>query len=219
MPQPPEFDGNAILAVLARHKVACVVIGNYAGLLHGVDLATEDVDITPAASAENFERLASALAELGAAIRVPREPPVPLPTDGRLLATAEIWNLTRATATSTSPPSQAAPKATTTSDATPTRGPSPRACRSTWPRFRTSSAVRPPLAAPRTSPPSPSCTPLCSVNQTSTAPRTRSRPRAHARRPAAPRLSAVRPRSLKLSSLSEACSSAQPCAPHVSAFR
>ena len=94
MPQPPEFDGNAILAALARHKVACVVIGNYAGLLHGVDLATEDVDITPAASAENFERLATALAELGAAIRVPREPPVPLPTDGRLLATAQIWNLT-----------------------------------------------------------------------------------------------------------------------------
>ena len=69
MPQPPEFDGNATLAVLARHQVACVVIGNYAGLLHGVDLATEDVDITPAASAENFERLAAALAELDAAIR------------------------------------------------------------------------------------------------------------------------------------------------------
>ena len=43
MLQPPEFDGNAILAVLARHQVACVVIGNYAALLHGVDLATEDV--------------------------------------------------------------------------------------------------------------------------------------------------------------------------------
>ena len=94
MPQPPEFDGNAILTVLARHNVACVLIGNYAGLLHGVDLATDDVDITPDSSAENFERLATALAELGAAIRVPREPPVPLPTDGRLLATAQIWNLT-----------------------------------------------------------------------------------------------------------------------------
>jgi len=94
MPQPPEFDGNAILAVLARHKVACVVIGNYAGLLHGVDLATEDVDITPAASAENFERLAAALAELDAAIRIPNEPPLPLPADARLLANAQIWNLT-----------------------------------------------------------------------------------------------------------------------------
>jgi hypothetical protein len=94
MSQQPEFDGNAILAVLARHKVACVVIGNYAGLLHGVDLATEDVDITPAATPENYERLASALAELGAAILLPHEPPLPLPTDARLLATAEIWNLT-----------------------------------------------------------------------------------------------------------------------------
>ncbi len=48
----------------------------------------------PAASAENFDRLATALAELRAAIRVPREPPVPLPTDGRLLANAQTWNLT-----------------------------------------------------------------------------------------------------------------------------
>jgi hypothetical protein len=94
MLQPPEFDGNAILAVLARHKVACVVIGNYAGLLHGVDLATEDVDIAPAASGENSERLASAGTDLDAAICVPNEPPVPLPADARLLATAEIWNLT-----------------------------------------------------------------------------------------------------------------------------
>jgi hypothetical protein len=94
MPQPPEFDGNAILAVLARHKVACVVIGNYAGLLRGVDLATEDVDITPATTAENLERLAGALAELDAAIRVGGEPPVSLPADGRVLAKAEIWNLT-----------------------------------------------------------------------------------------------------------------------------
>ena len=94
MSQPPEFDGNAILAVLARHGVACVVVGNYASLLHGVDLATEDVDITPAATAENFDRLAGALAELDAAIRVPGEPPLALPTDGRLLANAETWNLT-----------------------------------------------------------------------------------------------------------------------------
>jgi hypothetical protein len=94
MPRQPEFDGNAILAILARHKVTCVVIGNYAGLLRGVDLVTEDVDITPATSAENLERLARALAELKAAIRVPGEPPVPLPADPRLLANAEMWNLT-----------------------------------------------------------------------------------------------------------------------------
>jgi transcriptional regulator with XRE-family HTH domain len=64
------------------------------GALRGVDLATEDVDITPATTAENLERLARALADLGAAIRVPAEPPVPLPADPRLLAKAEIWNLT-----------------------------------------------------------------------------------------------------------------------------
>jgi hypothetical protein len=94
MPQPPEFNGNAILAVLARHNVACVVIGNYGGLLRGVDLATDDIDITPSTTADNLERLARALAELDAGIRVAGEPPVPLPGDSRLLAKAEIWNLT-----------------------------------------------------------------------------------------------------------------------------
>ena len=49
MLQPPEFDGNAILAVLARHQVACVVIGNYAALLPVVDrvFGTLRRDATP----------------------------------------------------------------------------------------------------------------------------------------------------------------------------
>ena len=186
MPQPPEFDGNAILAMLARHKVACVVIGNYAGLLHGVDLATEDVDITPAASAENFERLASALAELGAAIRVPASHPSRFPPTGGCSPPRRSGTSQRATATSTSPPSQRHRRLRRP----PTqRDPRPVATglQIDVASLRTSSAARPPPAAPRTSLPSPSCTPLYSVNETSTAPRTRSRPRAHARRPAAPR--------------------------------
>jgi hypothetical protein len=91
---PPEFDPTAILAVLARHRVQCVVIGNYAGMLAGADVSTQDVDITPSTAPENLERLASALAELKAGIRVEGEPLVPLPADARLLASAEIWNLT-----------------------------------------------------------------------------------------------------------------------------
>ncbi|MCA1700133.1 MAG: hypothetical protein LC790_15000 [Actinobacteria bacterium] len=93
---PPEraaFAPQRILAVLARHEVRCVVIGGYAAVLAGVDFVTRDIDITPALDAANLQRLAAALQELHAAIRVPNEPPVALPSDARLLARAEIWNL------------------------------------------------------------------------------------------------------------------------------
>jgi hypothetical protein len=89
------FDPQRILEVLARHQVECVVIGGYAAVLAGIAIVTRDVDITPATDQTNLERLAAALDELHAAIRVrPGEPPVPLPTDPRLLARTEILNLT-----------------------------------------------------------------------------------------------------------------------------
>jgi hypothetical protein len=82
-----------MLAVLEQHGVRCVVIGGYAAVLAGADILTRDLDITPELDPANLERLANALAELHAAIRVPGEPPVPLPADARLLARAEILNL------------------------------------------------------------------------------------------------------------------------------
>lgn len=95
---PPEqgetpFQPDRILEVLARHRVCCVVIGGYAALLAGAEVITRDIDITPALDDENLDRLAAALAELNAAIRVRNEPPIPLPHDARLLASAQIWNL------------------------------------------------------------------------------------------------------------------------------
>jgi len=94
---PPDntpFDPQRILEVLARHQVQCVVIGGYAAVLAGIDIVTRDIDITPAVEPDNLQRLADALSELHAAIRVRAgEPPVPLPADPRLLARGEIWNL------------------------------------------------------------------------------------------------------------------------------
>lgn len=94
---PPDcvpFDPQRILEVLARHQVRCVVIGGYAAVLAGVDIVTRDIDITPATDPANLQRLAAALGELHAALRVrPGEPPVPLPADAGLLARGEIWNL------------------------------------------------------------------------------------------------------------------------------
>lgn len=92
--QEPEFDAVAILSTLARHRVQFVVIGGYAAQLAGALVDTEDVDITPSTAPENLERLAAALAELDAGIRVDGEPPVPFPFDGRMLAGAQVWNLT-----------------------------------------------------------------------------------------------------------------------------
>jgi hypothetical protein len=87
------FEPQRILEVLASHRVRHVVIGAYAATLAGVEVITRDVDITPALEPSNLGRLATALQELHAGIRVPNEPPVPLPADARLLASAEIWNL------------------------------------------------------------------------------------------------------------------------------
>ncbi len=87
------FDPQRILEVLARHRVRHVLIGAYAALRAGVGVLTRDVDITPALEPSNLKRLATALKELHAGIRVPNEPPVPLPADARLLAGTEIWNL------------------------------------------------------------------------------------------------------------------------------
>jgi hypothetical protein len=92
-PDTTPFDPQRLLEVLARHQVECVVIGGYAAVLAGIDVVTRDIDITPATDQANLERLAAALGELHAAIRVPNEPPIPLPADPRLLARTEILNL------------------------------------------------------------------------------------------------------------------------------
>jgi hypothetical protein len=76
----PAFDPQRILEVLARHEVQCVVIGGYAAVLAGIDIVTRDIDITPATDQANLQRLADALDELHAAIRIRAgEPPVPSP--------------------------------------------------------------------------------------------------------------------------------------------
>jgi hypothetical protein len=93
-PDSPGFDPQRILEVLARHDVQCVVIGAYAAVLAGVEIATRDIDITPATDHTNLKRLAAALDELHAAIRVPNDTPIPLPADPRLLVRTEILNLT-----------------------------------------------------------------------------------------------------------------------------
>jgi predicted nucleotidyltransferase len=90
----PEFAFERILEVLARHGVRFVVIGAVAAIAQGSPLPTEDVDVTPARERENLERLAAALLELEAKLRVEGEPEgVPFPFDAFSLERNELWTL------------------------------------------------------------------------------------------------------------------------------
>lgn len=94
MSEPAAFRPAEILAVLDKHNVAYVLIGGYAAQLHGSTLPTTDIDVTPATSADNLERLAAALRELGAGIRVEDLPDgLPFDTSAEALAGMRTLNL------------------------------------------------------------------------------------------------------------------------------
>lgn len=81
---PADLDAEAMIAVLNKHQVAFIVIGGYAALLHGASTVTIDLDITPSPSPENLDRLADALREMGAQLRVSGvEEPLEIPLDRR----------------------------------------------------------------------------------------------------------------------------------------
>lgn len=67
-------DAEHIVEVLDRHQVDYVLVGGYAGRLHGARRPTQDMDIAPSTTTENLTRLAAALKELRAGIRVDDRP-------------------------------------------------------------------------------------------------------------------------------------------------
>jgi hypothetical protein len=89
-----EFRADAILEVLTRHGVECVVIGGFAAFLQGSPFPTNDVDITPARERANFALLSAALTELEAKVRAEGLDPMPFAHDADSLAAVQIWNLT-----------------------------------------------------------------------------------------------------------------------------
>ena len=89
-----EFRPERILEVLAAHRVDYVMIGGLAAAIHGSDLVTGDIDITPETGDANLERLSTALDELDARIRTEAVPEgVPFAHDARSLARGAVWNL------------------------------------------------------------------------------------------------------------------------------
>ena len=64
------LDAPALLEVLERHRVQYVVVGGFAAELHGSVRRTVDIDVVPRTTADNLERLAAALREVKARIRI-----------------------------------------------------------------------------------------------------------------------------------------------------
>jgi hypothetical protein len=86
-----------IVDTLNRHDVQYVVIGAFAAQLHGVVLPrlTRDIDATPLHAPANLERIATALEELQALIRVPgHEPGVHFPFTAEFLSHRSVYALT-----------------------------------------------------------------------------------------------------------------------------
>jgi hypothetical protein len=81
------------LATLRRHQVEFVVIGAFAAVAQGYPLPTEDVDVTPARNPENLQRLAAALVELGAELRLPGGKTHPFPIEPKYLGDSDSWTL------------------------------------------------------------------------------------------------------------------------------
>jgi hypothetical protein len=67
--QMPDFSPERILEILIEHDVQFVMIGGLAAALHGSEIATVDLDITPLKSHDNLAKLSSALTQLHARIR------------------------------------------------------------------------------------------------------------------------------------------------------
>jgi hypothetical protein len=90
---------EALLGVLARHRVAFVLIGGAAIQSHGRRFDTQDIDLTPDTAPENLARLADALNDLHCQlITDPADAGswVTLPSDyftPRSLLAASVWNL------------------------------------------------------------------------------------------------------------------------------
>jgi len=89
---PVPYRPDDLLEVLERHQVRYVVIGGLAAELRGSPYVTRDVDVTPARNRANFVKLAAALRELDARLRVPGlDDPIDIPLDERSFDQGTTW--------------------------------------------------------------------------------------------------------------------------------
>jgi hypothetical protein len=88
------LDPARLLDVLARNEVDYILVGAIAAIAQGYPLNTQDLDITPARTPDNLERLATALRELDARLRIPNDPSaIEFPIEPRFLGGVDSWTL------------------------------------------------------------------------------------------------------------------------------
>ncbi len=68
--EPPALDIDRLLACLNRHDVEFLLVGGVAAIAYGARRPTADLDCLARRSRDNLERLAAALRELNARLRV-----------------------------------------------------------------------------------------------------------------------------------------------------
>lgn len=86
------FDPLRALRALVDHGVAFVVVGGFAGQVHGAPLTTQDIDVCYERSPANLDRLAAALRTLGARLRVAGvDEELPFVLDARSLAAGDSF--------------------------------------------------------------------------------------------------------------------------------
>jgi len=89
--EPPELRADVLLEAFAHHTVQFVTVGGFAGQLHGASRLTKDLDICPAWDHENLARLAAALLELDAVLRLrPELEPATVRPNAELLRECSI---------------------------------------------------------------------------------------------------------------------------------
>lgn len=66
----PPFDPARIAETLARHGVEYLLVGGMGARVHGASRPTKDLDCLPRADEDNMVRLAAAMRELGARLRI-----------------------------------------------------------------------------------------------------------------------------------------------------
>ena len=92
--EPENFQPIEMLRILAKNDVAYVLIGGLAAVLHGSPTFTNDADVCPSRNVENLHRLARALREMGARIRIPSEPNgLQFACDAEMIAHVKMLNM------------------------------------------------------------------------------------------------------------------------------
>lgn len=91
----PTLDVPTLVEVLDRHGVEVLVVGGVAALAYGARRGTRDLDCLVRCEEQNLERLAAAMRELCARLRVEglddeEAKALPLPLDGRWLRDREL---------------------------------------------------------------------------------------------------------------------------------